>query len=463
MSSLTKYEPGRNEPCLCGSGSKFKKCCMGSYSSDAANDARNNFNQGLYEEALRSYRQFLTWYRLCHQAHTVPFLRSKTKESADLLKIDIEALAEILGLLHLCYLRTGQSEGFPSVLEYLSNAIADPRWKSKITYLLALWWLVDKGDRAAALTLVSEIDIANCEDPEILELYLDVSPPELPFKTKVDILDRIVANTHRASDVLQYTMIKGIAYCLINEIPQGCQIMSEAISQYRGLAVERRTSNGDWHLARGLQLLGEFEGKTTLVRDSITHYIALQQEINDKKYTAAYSAEIEKSLGDCWSFLVDYDEADRHYEASLKQEPTDLTRVFLARAQANLGDMKAARKTLLSVNSSQLNVHEHYDFAMSWACLAMRSLDSKDIETAKLHLKKAQSFWPIFTSQRDSVLIGLLEMSPRKMEGGFKNLIRILNRYVSLNPNVFGIGINLNRILDDVVAMDTNNMSDKTS
>lgn len=436
---------------------------MGSYSSDAANDARNNFNQGLYEEALRSYRHFLTWYRLCHQAHTIPFLRSKTKGSTDLLRIDIEALAEIIGLLHLCYLRTGQSEIFPSVLEYLSNAIADPRWRSKITYLRALWWLVDKEDRAAALTLISEIDIATCEDPEILELYLDVSPHELPFKAKVDILDRIAANTPRASDVLQYTIAKGIAYCLINEIPQGCQIMGEAISQYRGRAAEHRTSNGDWHLAHGLQLLGEFEAKPTVVRDSITHYIALQQEAKDKKYAAAYSAEIEKSLGDCWSFLGDYGEAVRHYESSVKQEPADLTRVFLARAQANLGDMKAARKTLLSVNSSQLDVHAHYDFAMSWASLAMRSLESEDIETAKLHLKKAQSFWPIFISQRDSVLIGLLEMSPRKMESGFRSLIRILNRYVSLNPNLFGIGVNLNRIVDDVRAIDTNRMSNKTS
>ena len=463
MSSLTKYEPGRNDPCLCGSGRKFKKCCMGSYSSDAASDARNSFNQGLYEEALRSCRQHLTWYRLCHQAHTIPFLRSKTKESTDLLEIDIEALAEIAGLLHRCYLRTEQSESFPSVLECLSNAIADPRWKSKITYLRALWWLVDKEDRAAALAVVSEIDIGDCGDPEILQLYLGVSPHELPFKAMVDILDRIVANTHRASDVLQYTITKGIAYCLINEIPQGCQIMGEAISQYRGLAGEHRTLNGDWHLACGLQLLGEFEGKPTVVRDSITRYVALQQEVNDKKYAAAYSAEIEKSLGDCWSFLGDYDEAVRHYEASLKQESADLTRVFLARAQANLGDMKAARETLLSVNSSQFNVYAHYDFAMSWACLATRSLDSEDIETAKLHLKKAQSFWPIFISQRDSALIGLLEMSPHKTEGGFRSLIWILNRYVSLNPNLFGIGINLNRIVDDVGAIDTNRMSNKTS
>ncbi|MFO7773544.1 MAG: tetratricopeptide repeat protein [Dehalococcoidia bacterium] len=323
--------------------------------------------------------------------------------------------------------------------------------------------MVDKEDRDAALTVLSGIDIANCEDPEILELYLAVRPHELPFKTMVDILDRILANTYRASDVLQYTITKGIAYCLINEIPEGCHIMGEAISQYRSLAAEHKTLNGDWHLANGLQFLGEFEGKPTVVRESITCYIALQQKVSDMKYAAPYSADLEKSLGDCWSFLGNYDEAVRHYDASLKQESADLTRIFLARAQANLGAMKAARETLLSVDSLQFDVYAHYDFAMSWACLATQSLDSEDIETAKLHLKKAQPFWPIFVSHRDSALIGLLEMSPRKTREGFRSLMKVLNRYVSLNPNLFGIGINVNRIVDDVGAIDTNRISNKTS
>lgn len=463
MESLTKYEPGRNEPCLCGSGTKFKTCCWGSYSSDAAGKARSRFNRGLYEEALCFYRYHLTWYRLCHYAHTVPFLKSRTKESADLLKLDIEALAEITGLLHRCYLHTGQSEKFPSVLEYLSSAIADPRWKNKITYLRALWYLLDKGDRGAALALVSEIDIVICADPEILALYLDVSPRKLPFKAKVDILDRIVANTKRASYVLQYTILKGIAYCLIDEIPQGCQIMAEAIAQYRRLDAAARTATGDFHLAHGIELLGEFEENPTVVRDAITQYTMLQDEAREVGFAAAYAAEIEKSMGDCWSFLKEYDDAVMHYEASLKQKAADLTRVFLARAQANLGDLIASRRTLLSIDSSQLDVYAHYDFAMAWTNLAMRSLDKEDITTAKLHLKKAQAFWPIYVSERDSALIGLLELSPRKAKVGLRRLIGMLNRYVSLNPNVFGIGLNLNRIVEDVGAEKLKEASNKTS
>ena len=450
MTSLAKCEPGRNDLCLCGSGRKFKKCCMDSYSSEASKVSFELYNKGLYEEALHSCRQHLTWYRLCHQAHTVPFLKSGTKESKELLKIDIEALADITGLLHRCYFHTGQSEDFPSAIERLSDAVDDPRWRNKIRYFHALWWLLDKQDRKASLSVVSEIDIAACEDPEILTLFVDVSPPEMPFKTKVELLDRIIANTHRASEVLQYTILKGIAYCLINEIPQGCEIMEEAIATYKGIGADEKTPYGAFHLAHGLQIIGEFKGNVTVVRDAITHYITIQQEATDSDYAAAYFADIEKALGDCYSFLREYDKASQYYQASLGHEDSDLTKVFLARALVNLGDLVQARETLRSIDLSGFNEHAHYDYAISWSILATRSLEEEDLEIAKINLKEAKSFWPIFISKRDSALIDLLETSPRKTEGRFKSLIRALNRYVSLNPNVFGIGIDFNKIVEEL-------------
>jgi len=431
--------------------------------SESSKTSFELYNKGLYEEALRSCRQHLTWYRLCHQAHTVPFLKSGTKESKELLKIDIEALADITGLLHRCYFHTGHSEDFPSAIERLSNAVDDPRWRNKIRYFHALWWLLDKQDRKASLSVVSKIDIAACEDPKILTLFVDVSPPEMPFKTKVEVLDRIIANTHRASEVLQYTILKGIAYCLINEIPQGCEIMEEAIASYKGIGDDKKTPYGAFHLAHGLEILGEFKGNFTVVRDAITHYIAIQQEATDSGYAAAYFADIEKALGNCYSFLKEYDKAFQHYRASLGHEDSDLTKVFLARAEVNLGDFVQARETLRSIDLSGFNEHEHYDYAISWTILATRSLTEEDLEVAKSNLKEAKSFWPIFISRRDSALIDLLETSPRKTEGRFKSLIRSLNRYVSLNPNVFGIGIDFNKIVEDVHEKETKGPSNKAN
>ena len=135
--------------------------------------------------------------------------------------------------------------------------------------------------------------------------------------------------------------------------------------------------------------------------------------------------------------------------------------MFLARAIVNLGDLAQARETLRSIDLSGFNEHAHYDYAISWTILATRSLADEDLKIAKTNLKEAKSFWPIFISQRDSTLIDLLETSPRTTEGRFKSLLKALNRYVCLNPNIFGIGIYFNKIIDDVNEKETKKASNK--
>jgi tetratricopeptide (TPR) repeat protein len=233
--------------------------------------------------------------------------------------------------------------------------------------------------------------------------------------------------------------------------------MEEAVASYKRMDDDKKTPYGAFHLARGLEILGGFKGDVTVVRDAITHYISIRQEATNSGYAAAYFAEIEKALGNCYSFLREYDKAIQHYQASLRYEDSDLTKVFLARAQVNFGDIVRARETLLSIDLSGFNEHAHFDYSISWAILAARSLTEEDLEVAKSNLKNAKSFWPIFISQRDSALIDLLETSPRKTEGRFKSLIRALNRYVSLNPNVFGIGIDFNKIVEDIHDKETRN------
>jgi tetratricopeptide (TPR) repeat protein len=450
ISYLKKYEPRRNEPCTCGSGKKFKKCCMEFYPSGAQEKEFEKYNRGLYEDALTGCRHHLTWYILCHNAHTVPFLSSGTKEASDLLKIDIEALADLVGLLHRCYFKTGQSEEFPLTLDRLANAVDDPRWRDKVVYFRSLWCLLDKDDRNSAFNIVSKIDIAACKDPEILTLYLDVSFQELNFKTVVETLDLIIANTHKESYKLQYTVLKGIAYCLIEDIDHGCKIIKEAIDEYRSLIHENRTAYGNFRFAHALQILGEFLGDDNIVRDAITQHEAILHDVERLGYTEAYAAEIEKSIGDCMCFLKKYHEAISYYKRSIEHGDANLTKVFLSRPYVNLSDPESARELLNSIDNSQFDENSQYDYAISWAILATHTLLSEDLEVAKSQIKQSKANWPLFIGQRDSTLIQLLETVPKKPGSRLMDLIRLLNRYVSLNPNVFGIGINFNRIVEDI-------------
>ena len=121
------YEPGRNKPCICGSGLKFKKCCLGAYSSKASELFRKSYNTGDYDEALIHARNWFTWYVLSHKAHTIPLLEFDRDAGEDMLQIDIEALAELLENLHLCYFRLKRNDEFIEVIERVRNTVQDKR------------------------------------------------------------------------------------------------------------------------------------------------------------------------------------------------------------------------------------------------------------------------------------------------------------------------------------------------
>ena len=451
MFNLQSYEPGRNEPCLCASGLKYKHCCMGHYSSAAQKEAHRLYNQGKYPEALSACRRHLTWYLLCHQAHTVPLLPTKRKEILDLLHIDIEALGEIVGLLHLCYYRNNCSDDFPKVLESLSHAVNDSRWNDKIAYLRGLWWLADKDDRVNAYNAIAQVNIKDCKDAELLTIYLDVCPIKLPLHEQTDILDRIIDNTPKQSYKLQYGVFKGLVYCFVNELDPGCKIIKAAIDAYRDAGNEDRTPYGEFQLARALQLLGELSKETSYIEESAEQYNVILAKAERDGYSGEYLADISKCLADSMYDLEKYPESLRLYQTSLQHKTDDLTKVFLARAYIQLNKFDDAKKELISSNTDRFDINNQYDYAISWALLATHSLLPEDLEMAKTLIKAIPSHWPLFTMQRDEIMIQLLELTPKSSKSRTKAAIRFLNKYISLKPNLFGIGLDINKIVEDAI------------
>ncbi len=445
MNTLNNFEPGHKHPCLCGSGKRFKRCCLGKYSSRAQNDAFKEFNNGNYKNALEHCRHHITWYLLCHRAHTIPFLSSGMPEAEELLRIDILAMADLVDLLHLCYFRNNISADFPDALSFLEHAISDPRWNVVINYQKALWYLVDKNDRSNAYQEISKIDIKECDYAEALTLYLDVVPDEISFTDKQSIIDRIIQNTTKESYILQYTIVKGISFCLIGEVDKGCNIIESAINHYKEL--DEHSIYGDYMLAHALETLGELRNDKHLIGDAIELY---KREIDANSYSPSGLAMLLKSIGDCYLFISDYPTAISYYESSLTKESNDLTRVFLSRALVNNGKLYECRKMLATLKIEKFNDANKYDYAISWAILALLSLEQRDIQTAKARLKEVKTSDYLFIRQRDNYIIELLELTAKEEQSFIIKALGKLNRYVTLNPNFFGIGLNINNIIEDI-------------
>ena len=448
MKGIEEYAPKRNEPCPCGSGKKFKKCCQLNYQQGHNTNARQKYNQGLYEEAIVACRSHLCWYVLCHRAHTVPFLKSGAKEAFDLLRIDIEALASLVELLELCYYRLGIIEQFPAVLDRLANVVDDGRWIAKIAYFRGLWWLVHKRDRVEAFKSLSQIDIAQSSDSDVLTLYLDVAPERLSLPDKVSIIDRICSNTDRESYRLQYGVAKGITYCLICETEKGCTIIEAAIDRYRKAVPEKRSSYGDHQLAQALYALGAFRGDENFIDQSIDQFQKVIREAKAHRFSKEILSDLFCALGESFALKGKAKEAMQNYRASLDLSVQPITKIYLAKAYFAVGLDERGQQFLSEFDPTTLSPANRCDYAIALAMLAASTRTPAHLARAKDELNKVQPTDPFFVHQRDRWIIELLQTPPEDV-GRFRKLIQTLNRYVTLTPNVFGLGININRMIED--------------
>ncbi|HEY4272961.1 MAG TPA: SEC-C metal-binding domain-containing protein [Candidatus Udaeobacter sp.] len=448
MKGIEEYAPERNEPCPCGSGKKFKKCCQANYRQGHNTNARQKYNQGLYEEALVACRSHLCWYVLCHRAHTVPFLRSATKEAFDLLTIDTEALASLVELLELCYYKVGIIEQFPATLDRLANVVNDSRWVAKIAYFRGLWWLVHKRDSIEASKSLAQIDISRCSDPDVLTLYLDVAPEKLSLSDKFSIIDRICSNTDRESYRLQYGAAKGVAYCLICETEKGCSIIEAAIDRYRSAAPEKRSSYGDCQLGRALYALGAFRGDENFIDQSIDQFQKVIREAKEHQFSKEILSDLFCLLGESFALKGNIKEAMQNYRASLDLTVQPITKIYLAKAYFAVGLEERGQQLLSEFDPATLSPTNRCDYAIALAMLAASTRTPAHLARAKDELNKVQPTDPFFIHQRDKWIIELLQTAPDDV-GRFRKLIQTLNKYVTLNPNLFGFGININRMIED--------------
>ena len=446
------YEPGKNEKCL-----KFKSCCKGKYA--AANDAFQAATaEGDSSRALKYARRHFTWYALNHKAHTVPWLASGNFAGRKLLRTDIYALAEILDKIQRSYLRLKMGKEFLKVLEHVTTAIDDPRWRDKIHGARALWLLHNDDDPVAAYEELCVVDIAKSQDSTILALYLQLRnqlhPREFPMVEFLTLVDRIIKHTPNEAWILQYSILKGLKYYLVLQPLDGSRIIEEALKNFESLPPEKRSDYGKFHYLHALELYGNLAGKPELLEKAVTGIGALIAEVESDEKATGYVGELYKLLADCESHLNNHGAAAEFYSRSMEKAPSELTKVFYGRSLSRSGSLSQARDVLTSVSEKQLNQAGKFDLAISWAHFASESHLESDLEHAIELMKSVQAHDPIFLQLRDQWIIDLLETEPKTRQVGLKNLLEKINRYFSLNPNWNGLGVDFNRMISDYVKSD---------
>ena len=131
---------------------------------------------------------------------------------------------------------------------------------------------------------------------------------------------------------------------------------------------------------------------------------------------------------------------------------SELSKLFYARALVRSGEVDRARALLTALDTREFDEANRLDEALAWSMVAAVSLRSDDLQMARERLKASTASQPFFEVYRQQALVTLLETTPKKVNRKVGELLRKLNEYVSLKPNAFGIGIDLNKILEDISA-----------
>ena len=442
---LEQYEPGPKMPCLCGSGQKFKKCCSGEYRSNAKDGASEAYNAGKYSEALNKCRLHLTWYILCHRAHTIPFLESEKNEAEELFETDIKALAYQVNLLMSCYEKTGKHKQFPSALDALSNAVTDQRWYDYIAYYRALWQLFDNGDHKLVYHELKKItDIESIDDVDILTLYLQVRPAK-SFEKTVNLIDRIISLKPDPGIALQYRTLKGVQYFLIQDLDTAKQIIADGIYTFKEEGFENASDYDLTMLAQSLHTLGEISGDISYFTESQKYY---KQLLTSPSITASGVASVYGNLG--YSLLAGGNptEAKEFLLKSLNITDLEITKVFLGRCYLCARDLENAEKTLSSISIEKMDDDEKYDYAVNFTILALETGKTDLLAKAGELLTNAFSEGPIFTQLKSQLLSEIERVKEKGRTGILPKILELVNRYVLLQPNIAGLGLNLNSVLD---------------
>lgn len=444
--SLKEFEPKGRDNCFCGSGERYKNCCRGEWPK--YDFSKKNICSGSPAKLLKILRAHITWYRLCHLAHTVPLVRGNCDDEK-ILDLDIKAMREMLQQARRLYGECGIINNFPYMLSELSDAIADVRWKWSISCEEAFFNLSIKKDCAEARAVLAKYKWQSIDSSELLEVYLEAYADNLVHIDTISIASKVIELTDSESSKLHYRFLISVQYFLLNETERAEKLAREAIEIYEAIPVSMRNAHGRWMLCLAIKQLGQILGDEEMLRKAIELLIA---EVGGGNWKSKALADAWYQVGECYHLLREFYMAEKLYSRSILIEPSPLTSVYLAKVQLDLRRPDRAKEILDSLISTTMSKSNFFDYAIIRCNVALFTKKISDINFALELIKKVSTVDPYFKDLIQSLIVSLYDLKISKSSLQTNSILARINRYVTLNPNLGGFGVNFNAMIDDYLS-----------
>ena len=303
-----------------------------------------------------------------------------------------------------------------------------------------------KNDYDAARAALAQYEWENIGDSDLLEVYLDAYSDETGHIDSINIASKIVELTKKDSSKFHYRLAIAFQYFLMNESEKAERLAKDALKAYEDIPVEKRDVYGRRILGSAVKQLGQILNDDDMLRRSIE---LLAAEVDVKRYKSNAIAEIWYEVAECHHMLKEYYMAEKLYCRSISIESTALANMYLAKLQLDLGRLDRANEILGGIVFESMSAPNRFDYAIVKCDVALVTKDAKDIEDALSLIKRIETKDPYFKDLIQGLLVALYELSIGKGTVQMDSILARLNRYVTLNPNLAGIGVNFNAMIDD--------------
>ncbi len=462
MAKYQQYKPKSKSLCLCGSGLIFRDCCKGRLPGSAkiGKEWRKWAADDQWLRAIKCLRADVTQYTIWHISHTARAVSIDPEvRQSRLMQIDISALSDHVGLLMMAYARYGLLHKAIEALDRLTLNIDDPRWTRKIAYHNGICALMseDRGAAAKAIAAIGEVS-ASDDDVEILQIYLDLNGSKMGLTEKLAFIDQICSLTTSNVDKLQYLGAKSFELVLAHDEKGACDAFKKTIDFGRQLDDDQSLSfEAETWLCKALEGLGIITRDSVLLDEVVTRsekMLSEQAELTDAGISMVY-----RGIADAQRYSGKFEEAKLSYSAAYLHENDEVLLTFQAECALRQGNQDEAFRLIRSVNFENLGNAEKSDYAFISSFVAQSAGDMNFLKKSQRYLDRLVDLHPYFESQRlrhivsiqktiDAITNDLDLPSPVKR----RSWLASISRYVLLQPNIAGIGINLNNMIEDAAA-----------
>jgi tetratricopeptide (TPR) repeat protein len=462
LPTTAKWLTDSRLPCPCGSGVEYRSCCETVIKEhdeprSLLRETSEKLKGGDLTQAERLSRAHFVQYLGWVHGHTLPFLDSREPFIKKLVEIDTAALIENIESVAHYKAKLGHASEIIPFIDHAGSLIPFAGFDKHLTYLRAIWLYLGLDDREGARNELRKLgDILLYGRREALELYLDVFGTEMSEREMITIAENIVARADEDVSVrVQYTAIRSIAMMQIGEAEEGIKALIAVLNDVEAPAAVG--TSDQLSLAWQLGKAWGFVGKVTDDTPALQKAEGLYRVIPEAMLTADGVASLQLELGWLLRDQERFEDAVAAYRRSQLLSPAEVTQIHLAHAFALSGELQESQDLLQEIKAHYIDDRLNLEYFAAAGALAIAKDDSRLVLETISEIRKIQSATPFWDAQKSHLIIELLDFANKPESTSRPNrqrrimaLLLSVNEMLELKPNFFGLGVNLNKMIEKI-------------